>query len=656
MPTATDLIDYVPTDGAADNLAWRIAIGEAAARDRHVQRALYSAAMDDLLFFLAAFCWLMEPRGQVKTIPFIPWVHQKPVFLLMDQTITDAEKGDVPVALTLPKSRAQGATYGYIYVLMRRFLRDRDFSAGVVTRNEALVDSRTDKDTILWKIWWGLNQLPTWMLPPGLNEKEHRSLSDHTILNPENGSLFTGYSATGDVSRGGRHTVFVLDEFGSEEFSAGGKDYRVLSSISHVTKCIFLVSTFGGETGAFYEAATEPDNPRLITLDWKDNPDQTRSAYVMREGVLVAVDPDDQGAVNSYSKSRAAQLKKLERRGHQMEGKFRSPWYDAYCLLPGATPRFIARELDMDARGATGKIFAMDVLDEMKAKCCRLPDWEGRPVFNTETLDLKGLIKQPNGPLKLWFRPGLDNSPPQGRFAVGADIAAGTQGVGASNSVASGANLWSGEQVMEYVVRGMPPTKFARNVVGLCLWLRKAYLGWEITGPTGAKFGEEVMEGQYYGNVYYRDVAQLGSRAKSRHPGWANFKDEDKGKLFDDLGLAMEEGSFIPRSAEMIQECGEWEWDSKGKIVHKPTQRAGIAPASHGDRCVAGGVLNLLLMDRRRTVGIDKSPESVEGEPPYGCLAWRIGQEKLRKQALDDGSGDDQGDSRQFLALGPTGE
>lgn len=639
MSTSHDLIDYVPRD-LEDHLLWRIRVREVAAKDRHVQRALYCAAMDDLLFFLSAFCWLMEPRAQVKTIPFILWPHQVPVAKLMDQTIGESLRSDSPVALTLPKSRAQGATYLYIYVLIRHWLRDRLFSAGIVTRNEKLVDSKTDNDTIFWKLWWGLERLPAWMLPRGFNEKDHRSLTDHTISNPGNGSLFLGYSATGDVGRGGRKSVFVLDEFGSEEFSTGGKDYRVLSSISHVTKCIFLVSTFGGETGAFYEAAEDPDNPRLIRLDWKDNPTQTRNAYLIREGIAVAADPGEQVEVTRYAKTHASQLRRLERRGHLVEGKFRSPWYDAYCLLPGATPRYIARELDMDPRGATGKVFAMDVLDEVRAKCCRPPDWEGKPVFDGNTLDLQGLIKQPGGALKLWFRPGLDNSPPMGRFGVGCDIAAGGHSESASNSVASGVSLFSGEQVMEYVVRGMTPTKFARIVIGLCRWLRNAYLGWELTGPTGSTFGHEVMDVLYYGNVYYQDVKTLGYRSKERTPGWANRKDEDKERLFDALGLAMEEEWYIPRSEEMVVECGEYEW-LKGKISHRPSRASGIAPASHGDRCIAAGVANLLLGDRRSTIGLDRTPESMEAEPPYGCLAWRIGQDKLRKRGRDD---DDDGE------------
>ena len=361
-----NFIEYVPHELAA-NLQWRLRMRELALVDKGIQRAIRDACFGDLLFFIQAMCWLVEPRGQQKILPFCLWPHQPSVLLEMDQAITDSELTELPIALTVKKSRAQGATYIFIYVLIRRFLRDSMFSAGLVTRNEKTVDSVSDQDTLLWKVWWGLEQLPYWMLPADFNLKDHRSLSDHTISNPENGSLFTGYAATGDLARGGRRTVFVCDEFGSEEFISAGKDYRVVSSISSVSNCLMFVSTFGGETGVFYESATDPDNPRLLTLDWKDNPTQTKNAYVVRDGKAMAVRPDEQSAVDKYAKSHASQMKKLDRRGHVLEGKFRSPWYDAYCLLPGATPRFVARELDMDPRGASGKVFAVDVLDRRTA-------------------------------------------------------------------------------------------------------------------------------------------------------------------------------------------------------------------------------------------------------------------------------------------------
>jgi hypothetical protein len=196
------------------------------------------------------------------------WPHQEPIALAMDEAITESTRTEQPLALTLKKARAQGGTYLYLGVTLRRALRDPGFSAGLVTRNEALVDSKTDSGAVMYKLAWMIDRLPYWMVPGGYE----RSLTDHTISFP-NSSLFIGYAATGDVGRGGRTTMWAFDEPGSEEFVAGNKDYKIMSSVSHVSNCTFLVSTFGVDSGVFYDSATDPENPRVYTLDWKDNPE-----------------------------------------------------------------------------------------------------------------------------------------------------------------------------------------------------------------------------------------------------------------------------------------------------------------------------------------------------------------------------------------------
>jgi len=622
-------IDLVPKD-VKQNLRWRIAARERALVDLEFRHALYDAAMMDVLFFFNVFLWVFEPRAAVTDKPFITWPHQDPVILAMDQAITDALVSEEPLAFTVKKSRAQGGTYAYLGVDLRRAIRDAKFSVGLVTRNEKLVDSATDSDTVMYKVAWLMDHLPFWMLPCGYE----RSLTEHTIVLPHNGSLFTGYSATGDVARGGRKTKFDCDEIGSEEFIAAGKDYKVMSSVSSVSNCTFLISTFGADSGVFYEAATDPDNPRLYTLDWKDNPTQNKNAYVIQAGKPVAVRQEDQPAVSEYAKKHDKRLKKLERLGHAMEGKFRSPWYDAYCLLPGATPRFVARELDMDPRGTVGKVFASSVLDSMKDTCCKRPIWQGRLVVSYERAEVTGLIPQENGPLKLWFLPGVDRAPPTSRYALGCDISAGGTGDYSSNSVACGVDRQTGQQVVEYAIMGLMAPKFARVCVALSKWLKNAYLSWEASGPTGAAFGKEVLEVLYYSNVYYREVKEIGQKAKSKSPGWWNGSDEDKGQLFEALCIAMEDGKFVPRSEDMIRECGEYEWD-KGKIVHKPSKQHGITERAHGDRCVAAGVAWLACEDR--PVGaIDNESEESHITPPYGSFAWREQRENEERRRWTD--------------------
>lgn len=604
-----------------DNLQWRARCRKRAVEDLRFRSMFWQAGMEDPLFFFGAFLWVHEPRAKVKCRPFIPWPHQEPVIRAMDEAITEALETEQPLSLVLKKSRAQGGTYIYLGVQIQRALKDSGFSAGLVTRNEDLVDSRTDSSAVMFKLAWMLDRLPRWML-----DDYQRSFSDHAISLP-NESLWVGYSATGDVARGGRATMFAFDEPGSEEFIAGNKDYRVMSSVSHVANCTFLCSTFGVDSGVFYEAATDPDNKRVYTLDWKDNPEHSRLAYIFRDGVAEAVRPEEQAAVQEYISTHQRELRSIERRGHTMEGKFRSPWYDAHCLLPGGTPRFIARELDMDPRGAVGKVFPADLLDQVKRKDCKTPLWRGTPVFDSETMALKGLITRDDGPLKLWFRPGPDHSCPLGPFTVGCDIAMGGDGAYSSNSVASGIDNRTGEQVLEYTIKGMPSIKFARNVVGLCLWLHHAFLAWEDSGVSGP-FAKEIMEVLYFGPVYMRDVAEIGTKRKTRKPGWWNGSDGDKADLFEKLALAMEKGDFTVRSDDLIRECGEYEWE-KGKIIHAPTKNHGATEKAHGDRCIAAGVAYLAYSEGLAENHLDKGGE--RGDiPEYGSFLWCEQRERSR--------------------------
>lgn len=608
------------------NLEWRIRCRERALVDKRFQDALWEACRLDPLFFFAFALWVHEPRAKVKRRPFIPWSHQEPVILAMESTIDEALESEQPVSLTLKKSRAQGGTFTYLGVQIRRALMEPDFTVGLVTRNEALVDSRVDDSAVMFKVAAMLDMLPVWMLPDGYE----RSMTEHVIRLP-NKSGWSGYAATGDVARGGRTTMFCFDEPGSEEFVAGNKDFKILSSVSHVSNCIFLVSTFGIDSGVFYEAATDPDNPRVYNLSWMDNPEHSKNLYTVQAGVAVAHRPEEQEAVTQYVTTHQRELKSIERRGHKIEGKVQSPWYNAHRLLPGATPRYIARELDEDCRGAVGKVFASDLLDRMKREHCKPPVWVGNPVFDSETCKLTGLIPREDGLLKLWFRPGIDDTPPMGPFTVCCDIASGGVGTYASNSVATGLDNRTGEQVLEYTIKGLEPRPFARRVVGLCMWLRNALLGWEDSGVSGG-FAKEVMEVLYYGSVFFRDVTQLGSQKKSRKPGWP-CRDADKADMFEMMALAMEQGKFIPRSAEMITECGEYEWDGS-KIIHAPSKNKGASEKNHADRAISAAGAWLVYSTDNAGMKIDTSEETGQ-TAEYGSFLWR---EQREQRQVNSGS------------------
>jgi hypothetical protein len=138
------------------------------------------------------------------------------------------------------------------------------------------------------------------------------------------------------------------------------------------------------------------------------------------------------------------------------------------------------------------------------------------------------------------------------------------------------------------------------------------------------------MEVCYYGNVFFRDVTQLGSQKKSRKPGFP-CRDADKADMFEQLALAMETGRYIPRSAEMIRECGEYEWDN-GKVSHAPTkskagEKTGVTEKNHGDRAIAGAGAWLVFSTDCATYRVD-SGEETGHNPEYGSFLWREQQER----------------------------
>lgn len=609
--------DLAPKD-LIENLRWRIRCRERAITDERFRAALLQACETDVLFFFAFALWVHEPRAKIKMKPFVPWGHQEPVILAMDNAITEAMDTEHPVSVTVKKSRAQGGTYTYLGVQIRRALTEKGFSSGLVTRNEKMMDSK-DPSAVMNKLSVMLDKLPAWML-----SGYERNITDHAIRIPETDATWVGFSATADVARGGRFTLFAFDEVGSEEFIANGIDYKIMSSVAYVTNCVFLCSTFGADTGVFYESAMDPDNPNVYSLDWKDNPEHAELAYIKQDGVVKAVKPEDQEAVEKYIKSHERELRAIERKGHKIEGKIRSPWYDSHCLIPGATPRYIARELDMDARGSAGKVFTSDLLDRMKREHCKKPVWRGQPVFDSETLELQGLIPREDGPLSLWFKPGLDNKPTLGPFTIACDIASGGVGAYSSNSVASGIDDRTGEQVLEYTIKGLEPRPFARMVVGLCKWMRNAKLGWEDSGVSGG-FAKEVVEVLYYGNVYYRDVEQLGSQKKSRKVGFP-CRDADKADMFEQFALALEQGRYTPRSEEMLVECGEYEWDG-ARIIHAPTKNKGATEKNHGDRAISAAGCWLVFSNDNFDKKVDSDMESGQN-PEYGSFLWRERREK----------------------------
>tara|TARA_R100001594_G_scaffold93186_1_gene127528 strand:+ start:439 stop:2442 length:2004 start_codon:yes stop_codon:yes gene_type:complete len=634
-----------------ENLQWRHAWRTDAIHDRELQKDLRQAAFEDVLFWFNAFCWCFEPRSSLKVRPFCPWAHQNSVILDMDNAIDNAESHfeDTQAALdlVLDKSRGQGATWMYLMIGLRRWLRDDMFSMGLVTRTEDLVDSSRDPDTLMWKIDWMLGMLPPWMIPNDFEPRKHRSYSEHSLINPNNGATIVGYAATGDVARGGRKTVFAIDEIGGKEFIQGGKDYAVMNSTQHVANCRFLVSTFGGDTGSYFESATQAkkgdSNAIYSVLDWKDNPTQNRKLYVMSGNTIREVNHRQYGGKLTNPEKRAIRQQhvKLQRRGYKVSDVERNFWYNNQCLRPGATPRGIAQELDRNPLGAVSKVFSADIITAAKASCVP-PLLQGRLIFDSETAEVREpyVAESEDGELKLWRQPSIEGKF-TGSFSVGADISAGTAGDYSSNSTLSVVDKMTGEQVAEWASFRFVPGKFAYVAVAVCRWFNNADLVPEVN--FAGNFVSVVLETLGYAEkLYFRKTDIVGSDEITKKPGFWLANDNAKLSLFEKLQEAIADGSYTPRSTVMLEECLEYEW-KKDKIVHTSNKGNEGQGKAHGDRVIGaalswvGSTENAVWVDSK-----EGDQELAEDQIPPGSMAARLKE----YDELQGASGDPWEDTR----------
>jgi len=624
--------EYCPKANPIENLEWRLRWRKAAATDRIIQRDFRQAAFDDVLFFFNAFGWCFEPRARQKIRPFCTWPHQDPAIVTMDQAITDSENLQKQIDVVVDKSRGQGATWIYLMLFLRRWLRDELFSAGLVTRNEKLVDSPRDPDTLMWKVIWALQMLPYWMIPEGLDLSKHRNLNEHSLINPANGATIVGYSATGDVARGGRKTVFAMDELAAFK---QGEDYNALNSTQHVTNCRFLVSTYLGDIGAYYDAATQEGNAVKIIMDWKDNPTCNAKLYRVVKGQFFEFDPKRGNRLGPKEyEIIKEQHSKLKQRGYKIEDVPRNIWYNEQCLRPGATPRGIAQELDRNPHGSVAKIFDGMILKRMLDSQARIPVVQGRLIYNPETSTIQNpfIIESDEGELKLWFKPSMNWEVPPGSYVLGADISAGTSGAYTSNSVATIINRMTGEQVAEWTSNSTIPVRFASVCVVLARWFENALIIPEAN--FGGSFMKELVEEIGYENVYYREREIVGLHQKTQQPGFWMTNDDTKLKLFESMQEAMAEGSFRPRSRAMIDECKQYEWKN-GKIIHvgsTKTDDEGSKGKAHGDRVIAASLA---------WMGCTEEPftgEENEAETPVfeGTMAARLAETDRNRQEDGD--------------------
>lgn len=592
------------------NLDYRMRLLDLATKSEDARQQLWCMCSRDPLFFINTYCYVYEPRTSA-VLPFITWPFQDRCILLLDEAIGKSDFG-------MEKSRDMGATWVVLATFFWKWMFRRRQAFGLVSRNEDAVDKKDDPDSLMWKIDFMLECLPTWLRP----SLERGRLA---LKNNHNNSIINGYSATGDVARGGRKTAFMMDEAAAFSINDG---FAAWASTQHVTNTRAMVSTPKGLAGVFAEQMRKPDAAMVkVSLHWSEHPDKKRGLYVSYR------EKDEAGSPYFL------QILDTEYRFEPdypfiLDGKVRSPWYDRECQRH-PIPAMIAQELDIDYGGSGFPFFNAQVLDQHSREFGKEPFHCGELDFDTDDY-VPTWRRQEGGRLKLWIHPTVDECPSGNNdYVIGCDVATGVGGDMSSNSVAVVCNQDTGEKVAEFATNSLPPHQFADFVLSLRKWFRgpsgEAFVGWEGNGA-GAQFGKHFTA-KSEARIYYRENEKLISGKRTRVPGWWSSR-ETKRILLGEYAKALEQRKFVNHSAPALEEAMHYIFLPSGAIEHDRAQSTLDPTASgenHGDRVIADAVAWRLIRDAPAA-----SKEVQARRPPYGSMAWRAEQARLESLKTRD--------------------
>jgi len=563
------LIPTPPTD-RDDNIRWRTELIEHAATSGDFQNLVMTMCREDICGWFDGFVWTYDPRQDISPRPMILYPYQRDVVLDLQAAIRGGEDR------LIEKSRDMGATWLVIGVFVHfwTFIADTPFL--ISSRVEDLVDRRGDPDCLMWKADYLVEGLPAWMRPAYSRTFMHLS-------NRANGSVIDG-AAANQVGRGGRRKAIMLDE-------AAQMVRGIDASTADCTPCRIFVSTPHGVGNEFAEIR-RAGTATVITLHWTKHP------------------------------VKAAGKRRLP------DGKWTSPWYEYECSRR-ASPRDIAQELDIDYLASGDMFFDLNVLSRIQSDDVRPPALRGNLRVERDGQRRPKKIEfaeQPNGPLRLWLHLDDEHRPPVvHNYAVGCDV---SNGLGASNSVASIVDVHTGEKVGEYATAERAPEDFAEFVDALGRWfggqIGRAYVAWEANGP-GLVFGKRLL-GLGYGYVHWQQQEESQSPKRSRIPGWHSNRNS-KELILGEYRAALAKREFVNHSAEAIREATEYIYYPSGGIgPSQLVEETGAARQTHGDRVIADAVVNRARVEQPKA----RPPEKVVS--PWSFAGRRQEYERKRKR------------------------
>lgn len=567
-------IHLVPKD-LKQNLKFRRELIQMGCSDPKAALDLWIMCKRDILFYINTFGWVHEPRttrAKSSVLPCITWPIQD---YAIEEITTAIKTGH---DLCEIKSRDMGASWMNLYCIEHPWHFEHGLAFGLMSRNENYVDDPGNMKALFQKLDFIHEHEPKFLMPTINRVKLH-------LKNIETGSTIDGESTTGKAMRGDRRTAILMDEFAAFELADG---YAALASTQFATDCRLFNSTFESTADAFFDVSENPAIKKIF-MPWWDHPLHSKGLFV-----------DD-------------------------NGKKRSPWYDEQCRRAN-DPRKIARELDMNPKGAQSQFFDSLEVENLIKKLCRPPNLVGDLDFDRDTSESPVFVERPGGKLSLWIVLDSEGKVPGGRsFSIGADIATGT---GASNSCMTVRDRESGQKVAEWVDPNTRPDVMGRIGVALAKFFNNALIVPEAAGP-GRNFMDVVMTDLHYGNVYLREQIRTLDKRRMLIPGWWPTP-ESKWELFGEYRRAMLAGHCDEPSDACLRECLDYVFinNTVSHIKSVNSNDPSGARDNHGDRPTASA----LSWKGVRYSPVDKRDAEPQTIPPNSIAGRRAAAEKKRRE------------------------
>ncbi len=604
----------VPTDEEA-NLHFRRYVLESARGNPEEQAVLRCMCQRDVLFYVNVFAWTYDPRLKpgYQIVPFITWDAQNDVLIKLRDNLGRNH-------VFLEKSRDTGGSWLPIAFKRWRFNFYVDESYLFVSRTADYVEKPGNPKSLFWKFDFLGEWAPRW-LTPLYDPDNHDCRQAFHRYNPDTRTVVDGEATSGNVGRGDRRTMVMMDEFATFDDVKPGMGTEALGSVFDVTNNCVFVSTPKGVDNAFYDMkqrSEEPNSPIIsISLHWSTDPRKSAGLYTADENGELKILDEDYRYPDNYEFV-------LDMPGSY---RVRSPWYDRECRV--RSPRLVAEQLDLDYHGSGRPLFDLKIIEQLKANHATVARHRGNIRRDPHTLEPQGITHNEAGALYLWCEYERGGKVPPGEYVVGCDISNGT---GASNSCASVVNARTGEKVGEYVTPYLKPHAFAKDVIALCRMFHDAYLIWECNGP-GQSFRDEVLD-RGYSNLHYRENTNSISRRVTDNVGWWSTK-TTKQPLLEDYAEALSVGRFLNPSEAALNECRAYRF-AKGRIEHSSaatTDDLSGAGDNHGDRVIADAVAWHAVKDIISGSVRAAEDDVIDFEPPVGSFAWRVLQEESTEPA-----------------------